>query len=116
MPKGKPTAAATTAEESTQGRAVVLPNGEKRIDYIRDQFYTKGKTRSEIKTAINEMLPEGEDIPYQIVFAATKHKTEDPRIAAKAAAEQREKDRAAKAAAKEKEKAAADKKAAAAKK
>lgn len=78
-----------------QGRAVTLPNGDRRIDYIRDQYYKKGKTRSDIKNAINDMLTkakrDGEVIPYQIVFAATKTK-EDPRIeaskkaAAKAAA------------------------------
>lgn len=72
------------AEESKgQGRAVVLPNGQRRIDYIRDEYYKNGKSRSDIKKAINEMLPEGEEIAYQIVFAATKTE-EDPRNAAKA--------------------------------
>ncbi len=75
-----------------QGRAVTLPNGSRRIDYIRDAYYKGGKTRSEIKLAINEMLDKAgrknEQIPYQIVFAATKTK-EDPRIAAKIAADKK---------------------------
>lgn len=97
-----------------QGRAVTLPNGVRRIDYIRDAYYnaktgTHGeseKSRSDIKNAINEMLEKAgkkdEQIPYQIVFAATKT-VEDPRVAAKAAAVK-----------KASEKAAADKKEAAA--
>ena len=95
-----------------QGRAVILPNGISRIDFIRDNYYDKKtgthtegcKSRSEIKNAINEMLPEGEGIAYQIVFAATKT-PEDPRVAAAA-----RKEAAAKAKA-EKEKAAAEEKA-----
>ncbi len=84
---------AETKKAEGQGRAVSLPNGQRRIDYIRDQYYTHSKTRSEIKTAINEMLEKAgrknEVIPYQIVFAATKT-DEDPRIAArKAAAEKK---------------------------
>ena len=97
-----------------QGRAVVLPNGQKRIDFIRDAYYNKKtgthgeseQTRSQIKTAINEMLEKGgrgsEEIPYQIVFAATKTDT-DPRIASAAAAKKATEAKAAK----EKEKAAA---------
>ncbi len=80
-----------------QGRAVTLPNGELRINYIRDAYYnaktgTHGeseKSRSDIKNAINEMLEKAgkkdQQIPYQIVFAATKT-VEDPRRAAAAAA------------------------------
>ena len=74
-----------------QGKAVVLPNGVRRIDFIRDAYYTDGvhtegtdSTRSEIKKAINTMLEEaktGLEIPYQIVFAATRDDV-DPRIAA----------------------------------
>ena len=76
------------ATKTGQGSAVVLPNGERRIDFIRDMYYTKGKhtdkdpKRGAIKTAINEMLPEAEAIPYQIVFAATKTDV-DPRTVAK---------------------------------
>ncbi len=83
------------AKKEGQGRAVVLPNGQRRIDYIRVQYYDKDKTRSEIKNAINEMLEKagkkGEAIPYQIVFAATKTK-EDPRVAAAAKAKAAEKE------------------------
>jgi len=97
-----------------QGRVVTLPNGQKRIDFIRDNYYNKktGKhddtcmSRSEIKNAINEQLPEGEQIPYQIVFAATKTE-EDPRIAAAARAEERAKAKAEREAAKAAEKEAA---------
>lgn len=75
-----------TGEEASasakQGAAVVLPNGQRRIDYIRDQYYKEGKKRGEIKTAINEMLEAAgqgdKKIAYQIVFAATKAET-DPR-------------------------------------
>jgi len=88
MSKKKETA--TTTEEATgQGRVVVLPNGQKRVEYIRDEYYNNSKTRSEIKSAINTMLKgdseeESPDaIPYQIVFAATKT-TDDPRIASAA--------------------------------
>lgn len=112
MAKAKPAA----VEESGQGRAVTLPNGKKRIEFIRDRFYNDGKTRSEVKTQINEMLDKAgrgeEQIPYQIVFAATKDKDTDPRIASVAAAEKRQKDRDTKTAAAKKEKDAADAKAA----
>ena len=76
-----------------QGRAVVLPNGERRIDYIRDAYYDAKtglhgegqKSRSDIKNAINTMLKESgssDEIMYQIVFSATKT-DEDPRVTAK---------------------------------
>ena len=106
-----------------QGRVVTLPNGQKRIDFIRDNYYNKktGKhddtcmSRSEIKNAINEQLPEGEQIPYQIVFAATKTE-EDPRIAAALRAEERAKAKAEREAAKAAEKEAKAKEAKPAKK
>lgn len=94
-----------------QGRAVVLPGGKKRIEFIRDAYYNPktGKhadgddtvqTRSQIKEAINGMLEKAgrtnEQIPYQIVFAATKT-PEDPRIAAKARATKAAEAKAAKA-------------------
>jgi len=85
------------AKTEGQGRAVTLPNGVKRIDFIRDAYYNaktglhgeSEKSRSDIKNAINEMLEKAgkkdKVIPYQIVFAATKTK-EDPRKVAAAAA------------------------------
>ncbi len=86
------------AKKEGQGRAVVLPNGKLRIDVIRDAYYNaksglhvegEQKSRSDIKKMINEMLEKagkkGEQIEYQIVFAATKTK-EDPRKTAAAAA------------------------------
>jgi DNA invertase Pin-like site-specific DNA recombinase len=70
-----------------QGRAVTLPNGVRRIDFIRDAYYKDGKSRSDIRKEINEMLEKAkrgaEVIPYQIVFAATKTEG-DPRDAVKA--------------------------------
>ncbi len=117
MAKGKD---AQEAEDKGQGKAVMLPNGTKRIDYIRDQYYKKGTERSKIRIAINEMLEEGgrkdEQIPYQIVFAATKVGTRgeadtDPRIASEAKAKEKADVKAAKdkAAAEAKEKAKAEK-------
>ncbi len=98
-----------TDEGKGQGRAVTLPNGERRIDFIRDRYYNDGVSRGDIKKEINEMLEKAgrkdDEIPYQIVFAATKDKEVDPRIAAAAAKLDRE---AAKA---KKEKAEADAKA-----
>jgi hypothetical protein len=78
-----------------QGSAVTLPNGVRRIDFIRDNYYSTDEknplrgNRSAIKNAINEQLKaagrEGEVIAYQIVFQATKSKT-DPRKKEAAAA------------------------------
>ena len=69
--------AAETAAEPKQGRAIVLPNGEKRADYIRRR-YAEGTPRGDIMREINKMLEDAgrgeEKIPYQIVFAATKEK------------------------------------------
>lgn len=76
--------ATATAESAggNQGSAVTLPNGERRIDYIRRRFYDEGAKRGDIRREINEMLEKAgqadKKIAYQIVFAATKHK-EDPR-------------------------------------
>lgn len=115
-------------ENSGQGHAVKLPNGESRIDFIRDRYYDPKThkheegcmSRSDIKNEINEMLPEDEQIPYQIVYAATKKgDVVDPRVAARERAEERAKAKAEKEAAAKKEKeekAAAKKKADAAKK
>ena len=81
----------TGAKGSGQGRAVVLPNGERRIDFIRRRFYDDGASRSDIKNEINTMLEEAgqkdEQIPYQIVFGATKNKEVDPRVKVEAPAE-----------------------------
>ncbi len=117
-----------------QGRTVTLPDGTRRIDFIRNNYYSNGvhtkdtdMSRSEIKNAINKQLEDAglsdQQIPYQIVFASTKTDV-DPRIAAaeraKARAKARAEKEAAKAAEKEaarvaKEKAAKEKAAAAAK-
>jgi hypothetical protein len=83
--KGAAAAAEAKPEGKGQGRAVTLPNGQRRIDFIRDGYYKDGKSRSDIKKEINAMYAEGDDgvITYQIVFAATKTET-DPRDAVKA--------------------------------
>ncbi len=90
--------AEAAASKEGQGRAVTLPNGVRRIDYIRDAYYNaktglhgdSEKSRSDIKNAINEMLEKAGKkdaiIPYQIVFAATKTKEDPRKTAGKAAA------------------------------
>jgi hypothetical protein len=108
-PNAKPAQAPAAKEEEAegQGHKVTLPNGEKRIEYIRDAYYDsktglhgeKQPSRGDIKKAINEMLEaagrKDEQIPYQIVFAATKT-PEDPRVAAAAAKKVAEAAKAAK--------------------
>ena len=64
-----------------RGRAVMLPNGQKRIDYIRDRFYKENVSRSDIRKEINQIMADAgidDKIQYQIVFAATKDPA-DPR-------------------------------------
>ena len=70
---------AKAEEGKGQGHAVVLPNGQKRIDFIRDRYYNDGVSRSDIKKEVNAMYEDGADgqIQYQIVFAATKVKVAD---------------------------------------
>lgn len=88
---------APEAEGKGQGRAVTLPNGARRIDFIRDAYYKEGKTRSDIRKEINALYEEGADgqIPYQIVFAATKtgeqgNAASDPRLVPKEPKEAKE--------------------------
>ncbi len=96
MAKKNVAKAATTktppAKETTsQGRAVVLPDGTRRVDYIRDQYYNKAVTRSDIRKALNEMYKgqkDAQDIPYQIVFAATKLSQEDYKAGLKTKADE----------------------------
>jgi len=100
-----------------QGRAVTLPDGTRRIDFIRNNYYSNGvhtvdkdMSRSEIKNAINKQLEDAgltdQAIPYQIVFASTKT-IEDPRVAAAARAVERAERKAARDAEKAAEKEAA---------
>lgn len=69
------TAAASPAAAAGGGdkRAIVLPNGEKRADYIRRRW-GEGASRSEITAELNtpELHVGDKKIPYQIVFQATK--------------------------------------------
>lgn len=57
------------ADAKKVGAAVVLANGERRIDYIRRRF-SEGAKRGEIAKELG--------VAYQIVFAATKAKKEAP--------------------------------------
>lgn len=86
------TAAATEEKEAgapKQGAAIILPNGERRIDFIRRRYYDDGVKRGEIKNEINKMYEdagqEDKKITYQIVFSATKTDA-DPRVKATEAA------------------------------
>lgn len=89
MTDTKPKDESTSTSTGTGNHQVVLPNGDKRIEYIRNQFYGTGElkgNRSGIRLAINKMYEDAGDesgqIPYQIVFSATKDQETDPRIAA----------------------------------
>ena len=64
-----------------RGRPVTLPNGQRRVDYIRDRYYRDGASRSGIRAEINAMLAEageGGDVRRQVVYGATSAQT-DPR-------------------------------------
>ena len=64
----------------SRGPAVRLPNGERRIDYIRDRYYRDGMARPAIRAEVNQMLADAGQsrIAYQVVFAATSGES-DPR-------------------------------------
>lgn len=79
--KGKPAKGKADAEDtketkekkSGRGRKVFITVKGKevaRVDWIREQFFDKGKTRSEIAKELTEI--QGKTVPYQIVFQATK--------------------------------------------
>lgn len=75
-PAAKPAAAAPAAANgeaaaSGQGRKIILPNGEARVDYIKRRF-AEGAKRGAIAKELSEMT--GMKVAYQIVFAATKTK------------------------------------------
>ena len=69
-----------TEELSTEVRGrgrpgLVLPNGERRIDYMRRRVIDEGATRGEVVEEVNDMYEEAgldDFITYQIVFSATK--------------------------------------------
>ena len=64
-----------------RGRPVTLPNGRRRVDYIRDRYYRDGASRSAIRAEIDAMLAEAgadERIRRQVVYGATSAPT-DPR-------------------------------------
>ncbi len=64
--------AATTTTESRRGRAVILSNGQKRAEYIRNRYYDDKVSRSDIVKELKEKF--NHEVPYQIVFQATKEK------------------------------------------
>ncbi len=76
----KPKEATNEAKGPKQGRSIVLPNGEKRADYIRRRYYDDEVERSAIAKELSEM--QKKDVPYQIVFASTKVKRENYKSAA----------------------------------
>ena len=72
---------AMPARARGRGRAVMLPNGQKRIDYIRDRYYKDSVARSDIRKEINQIMADAgidDKVQYQIIFAATKDEA-DPR-------------------------------------
>ena len=69
------TVATATTSENKQGRAIILPSGERRIDYIKRRYYGEGATRSVIAKELTELT--GKVVPYQIVFAGTKEAREE---------------------------------------
>src|SRR3990172_6124791 len=80
-PKAAPAAPAPVAAAAPvadgaggQGRAIILPNGERRVDYIKRRF-AEGIKRGAIAKELTEMNG-GVKVAYQIVFAATKTKKE----------------------------------------
>ena len=71
----------TARRRGGRGQAVVLPNGQRRVDYIRDRYYRDRASRSAIRAEINAMLAEagaGGPIRHQVVYGATSEPT-DPR-------------------------------------
>lgn len=62
-------------------RAVILPNGMRRIEYIRNRYYRDGVSRIDIVREINRMFKEvnrNERVQYITILRATET-TSDPR-------------------------------------
>ena len=59
-------------DETKSGRAVILSNGEKRVDYIRRRYYKDDIKRGAIRKELADKFKH--EVAYQIVFAATKEK------------------------------------------
>src|SRR5690242_14977459 len=69
-------AAPVVTQANTQGRAIILPNNERRVDFIKRRYKeltadpaTKAGARGKI---VKELKAMGHEVAYQIVFAATK--------------------------------------------
>lgn len=78
--KAETTEAPATTSTGTRGRKVMLSDGTPRVDYIRDRWYKDGLKdeeggRSKIVKELAEKF--SHEVPYQIVFQATKE-TERP--------------------------------------
>ena len=70
--KAKDAASTTSAGNSADGRgkAIILSNGERRIDYIHRRYCDENTTRGVILKELNDQFKQ--DIPYQIVFGGTR--------------------------------------------
>jgi len=65
-------AGATNGGPLKDGSKILLSNGVARLDYIRKRW-KEGASRSVITKEVNELRAAGSnEIPYQIVFSATK--------------------------------------------
>jgi len=75
-------AAAATPASGQRGVPVVLPSGERRVDFIKRRYAElnadqaagtfQGSVRGRIAKELSDLT--GVKVPYQIVFAATKPK------------------------------------------
>jgi hypothetical protein len=84
MAKDETKAVEATTATTAGGRAIMLKvdgKDTRRVDYIRDQWKA-GQSRSQIKAKLKEL---GHEVPYQIVFQATKGIEGGPKSEAKAA-------------------------------
>lgn len=82
--------APAAAAAAAQGNAVVLPSGVRRVDFIRNNYYGVPSDytdpalfgeRGKIRAAINQQYKDAgiaKEIPYQIVFQATKPSAKVP--------------------------------------
>ena len=75
MAKKAETAEANGEDAPKRGRAIMIKDpdtGEeiRRVDFIRREVMERGRTRSEVAKQLTEI--QGQTVPYQIVFAATK--------------------------------------------
>jgi hypothetical protein len=66
------TATSTEAKDGKDGAKILMADGTPRIDYIRKRW-REGASRGDIVKEVNELkVPGTKEVPYQIVFSATK--------------------------------------------